>query len=55
MTVTVSRDGSVQNADAAGGDSYPGLASCLQGNVKSWRFPPSDGQTFKVPFVFASQ
>jgi outer membrane biosynthesis protein TonB len=55
VTVIVARDGSVQNVSASGGDTYPGLASCVQGNVKSWKFPPSEGGTVAVPFVFAAQ
>jgi Flp pilus assembly protein TadG len=55
VTVNVARDGNVQGANATGGDTYPGLANCVQGNVKSWKFPASDGATITVPFVFAAQ
>jgi len=56
VAINVGRDGSVQNANASGGDGYPGLPSCVQGNVKNWKFPQSDGTTsFTVPFVFAAQ
>jgi hypothetical protein len=56
VAINVGRDGSVQNASASGGDGYPGLSSCVQGNVKNWKFPQSDGTTsFSVPFVFAAQ
>jgi len=56
VTMTVARDGSVQSANASGGDGYPGLASCVQGQVRGWKFPASDGPTtLTVPFVFAAQ
>jgi predicted Zn finger-like uncharacterized protein len=56
VAINVARDGSVQSANATGGDGYPGLSSCVQGNVKNWKFPQSDGTTtFTVPFVFAAQ
>jgi hypothetical protein len=54
-TITVAPDGRVQNVTAQGGEAYPGLATCVQGQVKSWTFPPSDGGTFSVPFIFAAQ
>jgi outer membrane biosynthesis protein TonB len=55
-TITVGRDGNVQSANASGGDGYPGLASCVQGQVRGWKFPASDGPTtLTVPFVFAAQ
>jgi outer membrane biosynthesis protein TonB len=56
VAINVGRDGNVQNANATGGDGYPGLSSCVQGQVKNWKFPQSDGTTsFTVPFVFAAQ
>jgi len=55
VTMNVASDGRVTSANASGGDGYPGLASCVQGNVKTWTFPPSDGSTVTVPFVLASQ
>jgi TonB family protein len=56
VAISVGRDGSVQNASAVGGDGYPGLSSCVQNNVKNWKFPQSDGTTqLSVPFVFAAQ
>jgi hypothetical protein len=55
-SITVGRDGNVQNVSTSGGDGYPGLSSCVQGQVRSWKFPASDGSTtFAVPFVFAAQ
>ncbi len=55
VTMNVAPDGRVQSVNATGGDGYPGLSTCVQGNVKSWTFPPSDGSTVTVPFVFAAQ
>lgn len=54
-SVTVGTNGKVQSASVSGGDGYPGLASCVQGQVRNWTFPPSDGATLNVPFVFAAQ
>jgi hypothetical protein len=54
-TLNIATDGRVSSANATGGDGYPGLASCVQGQVKSWTFPPSDGSTVTIPFVFAAQ
>jgi hypothetical protein len=53
--MNVAPDGRVQSVNATGGDGYPGLSTCVQGQVKSWTFPPSDGSTVTVPFVFAAQ
>jgi TonB family protein len=55
VSINVARDGSVQNANTTGGDGYPGLASCVQGQVNKWKFPPSEGSTVNVPFIFAAQ
>jgi hypothetical protein len=55
VTMNVATDGRVQNVNATGGDGYPGLATCVQGQVRNWTFPPSDGSTVTVPFVFAAQ
>ena len=55
VSLTVGSDGRVQSATASGGDAYPGLGSCVQGQVKNWTFPRSDGATVSVPFVFAAQ
>ncbi len=55
-TMTIGPSGNVESANASGGDSYPGLASCIAGKMKNWKFPPSGGsQTVAVPFVFAAQ
>jgi len=55
VTMNVGPDGRVQNVSASGGDGYPGLSSCVQSQVKGWTFPPSEGSTVTVPFVFAAQ
>jgi hypothetical protein len=55
VALDIAGDGHVQNATATGGDGYPGLASCVQSQVRNWKFPPSDGASVKVPFVFAAQ
>jgi hypothetical protein len=54
-SLNVARDGSVSSASASGGEGYPGLATCVQGQVKGWRFPASEGSEVKVPFMFAAQ
>jgi hypothetical protein len=56
VAINVGREGAVQSVNATGGDGYPGLSSCVQSQVKNWRFPQGDGTTsFTVPFVFAAQ
>jgi hypothetical protein len=56
VMVTIGSDGSVQSANASGGNGYPDLASCIAGRVRGWKFPPSSGtSTANIPFVFASQ
>jgi hypothetical protein len=55
VSINVAKDGTVPSASTTGGDGYPGLATCVQGQVKNWKFPPSDGSTVTVPFVFAAQ
>lgn len=55
VSLTIASDGRVTAASASGGDGYPSLASCVQNQVRSWRFPPSDGASVSVPFVFAAQ
>ncbi|HVY46365.1 MAG TPA: AgmX/PglI C-terminal domain-containing protein, partial [Minicystis sp.] len=54
--LTIGASGSVESASANGADAYPGLASCIAGKMRNWKFPPSGGsQTVNVPFVFAAQ
>jgi hypothetical protein len=55
VSINVAKDGNVPSATANGGEAYPGLASCVQGQVTRWKFPPSEGSTVTVPFVFAAQ
>jgi hypothetical protein len=55
VTMNVASDGRVQNVTSTGGDGYPGLATCVQNQVRNWTFPPSEGSTVTVPFVFAAQ
>ncbi len=55
VQLSVATDGHVATSSANGGDGYPGLASCVQNQVRGWRFPPSDGATINVPFAFAAQ
>jgi len=54
-TITIAPNGSVTSASATGGEGYPGLASCVAGQVRGWKFPASEGGTVNVPFVFAAQ
>ena len=56
VAITINASGNVDSASASGADSFPGLASCIGGMVRGWKFPPSGGSTpVKVPFVFSSQ
>jgi predicted Zn finger-like uncharacterized protein len=55
VSINVARDGSVPSATTTGGEGFPGLASCVQGQVTKWKFPPSEGSTVNVPFIFAAQ
>lgn len=54
-SITIAPDGRVTNVSATGGDGYPGLASCVAGQARAWKFPASEGGTVNVPFVFAAQ
>lgn len=58
VTLKIAPNGSVTSAQASGGNEkhYPGLTSCVQGAVRSWKFPPSgEGGTVVVPFGFNAQ
>jgi outer membrane biosynthesis protein TonB len=55
VSINVARDGSVPSATTTGGEGFPGLATCVQGQVTKWKFPPSEGSTVNVPFIFAAQ
>jgi len=56
-SVTIGPSGAVQSVSASGAEKeYPGLASCIAGRIKGWKFPASAGSTpVNIPFVFASQ
>lgn len=54
--VTISPSGSVSSVTASGGGGFPSLASCVQGSIAGWRFPPADGESHTViPFSFSKQ
>jgi hypothetical protein len=57
VNITIGASGSVDSASASGAErDFPGLASCIGGMVKGWKFPPSGGSTqVTVPFLFAGQ
>ncbi|MBK8252431.1 MAG: zinc-ribbon domain-containing protein [Polyangiaceae bacterium] len=55
--IVIGPSGAVQSASASGAEKdYPGLSSCIAGQMQGWKFPPSGGTTpVDVPFVFAGQ
>ncbi len=55
--IVIGPSGAVQSASASGGEKdFPGLSSCVAGQMQGWKFPPSGGSTpVDVPFVFAGQ
>ena len=55
--IVIGPSGAVQSASASGAEKdYPGLSSCIAGQMQGWKFPPSSGTTpVDVPFVFAGQ
>lgn len=55
--IVIGPSGSVDSASASGAEKdFPGLSSCIAGQMKGWKFPPSGGSTpVNVPFVFAGQ
>lgn len=56
-TVTVAPTGWVVSVSPEGDPTgYPGLATCIAGRVKTWKFPRAATETTVViPFVFAAQ
>jgi hypothetical protein len=56
-TITVDPSGRVQGVTVAGAPKgYPGLARCIESNVKGWQFPRSSAQTItNVPFMFVGK
>jgi len=57
VQISIAAGGNVESASASGAErDFPGLASCIGGMVRGWKFPPSGGSTqVNVPFVFAGQ
>ncbi len=56
VSIAIAASGNVSSASASGGDGFPGLASCVAGRVRGWKFPPSGGTSqASVPFAFFSQ
>ncbi len=57
VKIDISASGNVSSASSSGDPKgYRGLASCIEGRVRNWTFPPSSGATtVNVPFVFAAQ
>jgi predicted Zn finger-like uncharacterized protein len=57
VSITIGASGNVESASASGAErDFPGLASCIAGQVQTWKFPPSGGSTpVNVPFFFAGQ
>lgn len=55
--IVIGASGAVDSASASGSEKdYPGLSSCIAGQMKGWKFPPSSGSTpVDIPFVFAGQ
>lgn len=55
--IVIGPSGSVESASASGSEKdFPGLSSCIAGQMKGWKFPPSSGSTpVDIPFVFAGQ
>jgi hypothetical protein len=55
--IVIGPSGSVDSATASGSEKdFPTLASCIAGQMKGWKFPPSGSSTpVNVPFVFAGQ
>ena len=54
VSVTISRSGRVQSANAAGQGAAPGLTSCVEANVRRWQFPPAGASSqTRFPVVFA--
>ncbi|MFO0617819.1 MAG: GYF domain-containing protein [Polyangiaceae bacterium] len=55
-SVTIGPSGSVTSVSTSGGGGFPTLASCVQGSIAGWHFPPADGESHTViPFSFSKQ
>jgi len=57
VKIDIAAGGNVSGVSSNGDPrGYRGLASCIEGRVRNWSFPPSSGATtVNVPFVFAAQ
>ncbi len=56
VSISIGPSGSVTSASSTGGDGFPGLASCVTGRVRGWKFPPSGGTSqANIPFAFFLQ
>ena len=58
VEISISPSGAVSSAKASGGNEkyFPGLASCVQGVVSSWKFPSAtEPTTVRVPISFSAQ
>jgi hypothetical protein len=55
--ITVMPTGRVKSVSASDAPrGYPGLARCIEGSVRGWRFPRAAGETqTRVPFMFVGQ
>jgi hypothetical protein len=55
--IVIGPSGAVQSASASGAEKdFPGLSSCVAGQMQGWKFAPSSGSTpVEVPFFFAGQ
>ena len=54
VQVTLARDGSV--SDTASNGNSPALARCIEGQVRTWRFPPPGStRTLNIPFKFVRE
>ena len=53
VEIRIDADGSVREATATG--SHPGVSTCVENEVKQWRFPARSAPTtqpIRLPFVF---
>jgi len=56
-SITVEPTGQVREVSVAGAPrGYPGLARCIEGIVRRWRFPRASARTItSVPFMFVGR
>lgn len=56
VRITIRPSGGTQSAAASGGDEFPGLAGCVEQQVRMWTFPPSASvSTVNVPLIFEAK